>query len=137
LYDQNGVELHCLRKHERPYKLDFLPYHYLLTTVGESGWIKWHDISTGTFVTGSSSGHGPCKVLRHNPHNAVSALGHLNGVVTMWSPASNKALVSMFCHKAPVSDVGFDREGRYIATAGLDGLLKVFHYMNLLIYDID
>lgn len=126
IYDQNGVELHCLRKHDNPYKLDFLPYHYLLTSVGQSGWIKWHDISTGTYITGSSSGHGPCRVLKHNPQNAVSLLGHSNGVVTMWSPASNKCLVSLFCHKSQVTDVAVDREGRYLATAGLDGLLKIW-----------
>ena len=88
IYDHKGIEIHCMKRHERPYKLDFLPYHYLLTTVGHSGWIKWHDVSTGEFVTGYQTGHGPCKVLKHNPINAVSHLGHSNGVVTLWSPAA-------------------------------------------------
>jgi hypothetical protein len=47
IYDYAGVELHCLKKHDRPYRVGFLPYHFLLTTVGHSGWLKWHDISTG------------------------------------------------------------------------------------------
>jgi U3 small nucleolar RNA-associated protein 7 len=125
VYDNKGVEIHCMKRHERPYKLDFLPYHFLLTTVGHSGWIKWHDVSTGDFVAGYATGHGPCKVLTHNPTNAVSHTGHANGVVALWSPASGKALASMFCHKAPVTGVAVDREGKYMATTGLDGYLKV------------
>jgi hypothetical protein len=88
IYDQKGVEIHCMRRHERPYKLDFLPYHYLLTSVGHSGMIKWHDVSTGEYVAGYQTKHGPAKVLKHNPINAVSHVGHSNGVVTLWSPAS-------------------------------------------------
>jgi WD40 repeat protein len=125
VYDNKGVEIHCMKRHERPFKLDYLPYHFLLTTVGHSGWVKWHDVSTGEFVAGYGTGHGPCRVLTHNPTNAVSHLGHSNGVVTLWSPAGGKALVSMFCHKSPVTSIAVDREGRYMATAGLDGYLKV------------
>ena len=90
IYDQKGVEIHCMRRHERPYKLDFLPYHYLLTSIGHSGMIKWHDVSTGEYVAGYQTKHGPAKVLKHNPINAVSHVGHSNGVVTLWSPASGK-----------------------------------------------
>ena len=126
IYDSNGVEIHCLKKHERPYRLGFLPYHYLLTSIGHSGWLKWHDISIGEYVAGFQTGHGPAKVLKHNPHNAVCHVGHNNGVVSLWSPASGKALASMLCHRAPVSDLAVDREGRYMATAGLDGLLKIW-----------
>ena len=125
IYDNKGVEIHCLRNHERPYKLDFLPYHYLLASVGHSGWIKWQDISVGEYVAGYQTGHGPTRVLKKNPHNAVSHVGHSNGVVTLWSPSAGKALVSMFCHKSPVSDLAVDRGGRYMATSGLDGYLKV------------
>ena len=129
-----GVELHCVRKHDRPLKLDFLPYHYLLTTTSQAGWIKWQDISTGVYVAGASIGHGPCRILKHNPHNAVSVCGHTNGVVTFWSPNSSKALASMLTHKAPLTDLAVDREGRYLTTAGLDGLLKVHNACFLYIH---
>lgn len=126
IYDAKGVELHCMRRHERPFRLDFLPYHFLLTTIGHSGWIKWHDISTGQYVSGHSTGFGPSRVLTHNPVNAVSFVGHSNGVVSLWSPAAGKALVSVFAHKSPVSDVAVDAEGRYMVTSGLDGFVKVW-----------
>lgn len=32
IYDQNGVELHCLSKHVEPLYLEFLPYHFLLAS---------------------------------------------------------------------------------------------------------
>jgi len=76
-------------------------------------------------VANHPTGLGPCHVLRHNPHNAVTLLGHGNGVVTMWSPASGKALVSMLCHKAPVTALSCDRGGNYMVTSGMDGMVKV------------
>lgn len=64
--------------------------------------------------------------MTHNPKNAVTHLGHTNGVVSLWSPASGKSLISMFCHKAPLTDLAIDREGRYMATSSLDGYMKVW-----------
>jgi len=125
IYDQQGVEIHCMKRHERPLKLDFLPYHFLLTTIGHSGWIKWHDVSIGEYVAGYATGFGPSRVLRHNPVNGVSHVGHSNGVVTLWSPSAGKALVSVFCHHAPVTDLAVDRAGQYMVTTGQDGFMKV------------
>ena len=126
IYDDQGVEIHCLKGLERTYKLDFLPYHFLMTAVGHSGWIKWQDVSIGQYVAGFQTGHGPARVLTHNPSNAISHVGHGNGVVSLWSPASGKALVSMFCHKSPVLDVAVNREGNYMATSGADSLVKIW-----------
>jgi U3 small nucleolar RNA-associated protein 7 len=126
IYDNRGVEVHCLADHERTHRLDFLPYHYLLVTTGHSGYIKWRDVSTGQMVASYQTGHGPVHVLKHNRVNAVSHVGHSNGVVSLWSPAAGKALVSMFCHKSSVNDVAIDREGIYMATAGMDGMMKIW-----------
>lgn len=126
IYDNKGVEVHCLADHERPYRLDFLPYHYLLVTAGHSGYVKWRDVSTGQMMASYQTGHGPVHVLKHNRVNAVSHVGHSNGVVSLWSPAAGKALVSMFCHKSSINDVAIDREGTYMATAGMDGMMKIW-----------
>lgn len=126
IYDNRGVEIHCMKNHERPYRLDYLPYHYLLTSIGHSGWIKWQDVSIGEAVAGFSTGHGPSWVLKHNRFNGVSHVGHTNGVVSLWSPASGKALVSMFCHKASITDIAIDRSGTYMATAGNDSIMKIW-----------
>ena len=83
-------------------------------------------MSVGQYTAGFQMSHGPTRVLKHNPINAVSHVGHNNGVVSLWSPAVGKPLVTMFCHKSPVTDLAVDLEGRYMATAGLDGYMKVW-----------
>ena len=45
---------------------------------------------------------GPCRVMRHNPHNAVMHLGHSNGMVTLWTPSQKEAVVKQLCHRAPI-----------------------------------
>lgn len=37
IYDKRGLEVHCLREHVEPAALEFLPHHFLLTSVGEPG----------------------------------------------------------------------------------------------------
>lgn len=140
IYDHKGIEIHCLKDHERPFRIDFLPYHYLLTSIGHSGRLKWQDISMGKCIANYQTGHGPSNVLKHNNVNAVSHVGHSNGVVSLWSPAAGKALASIFCHKSPVNDLAIDREGRYMATAGMDGILKLWDlrkYTTLHQYKLD
>lgn len=33
IYDHTGMEVHHLKKHIQPYRLEFLPYHFLLASI--------------------------------------------------------------------------------------------------------
>eukprot|EP00981_Chlorochromonas_danica_P006463 scaffold1401_cov180-Ochromonas_danica.AAC.13 len=126
IYDNQGVEIHCMKKHQHPLALEYLPYHFLLATVGQSGQVKWHDVSTGELVGAHNTSLGSCHIMRQNPANAVMHLGHSNGVVSLWSPTVGKSLASIFTHAAPLTDIAIDRQGMYMATAAMNGQMKVW-----------
>lgn len=37
IYDKRGVEVHCLREHTDVRRLQFLPHHFMLASIGETG----------------------------------------------------------------------------------------------------
>lgn len=99
IYDNNGIEIHCVRRQMDINRLDFLPYHFLLVSVvreinspaiesrdqavfalqNDHGELKYQDVSTGSFVAEYKTKKGPCDVMVHNPYNAIVLLGHHNG----------------------------------------------------------
>ncbi|EGD93653.1 hypothetical protein TESG_01194 [Trichophyton tonsurans CBS 112818] len=107
IYDHSGVEIHCLNKHVEPTHLEFLPYHFLLASVGMSGFLKYTDTST-------------------EPHNAILHVGHQNGTVSLWSPNSQTALVKALVHRGPVRSVAVDKQGRYMVSTGQDQKMAVW-----------
>jgi U3 small nucleolar RNA-associated protein 7 len=126
IYDNAGTELHCLKEHIEANKLEFLPYHFLLASVGNAGYLKYHDTSTGKLVSELKTKLGRCDAMVQNPYNAVMHLGHGNGTVTLWSPTMSSPLVKILCHKGPIQSLAVDASGYYMATAGLDKQLKIW-----------
>ncbi|CEI63066.1 putative U3 small nucleolar RNA-associated protein 7 [Fusarium venenatum] len=126
IYDHNGVELHTLKKHQEVSHMEFLPYHYLLATVGSSGFLKYQDTSTGQLVAEIPTRLGQPCALKQNPWNAVLHVGHQNGAVTLWSPNSSDPLVKLLAHRGPVRDLAVDREGRYMVSTGQDQKMAVW-----------
>ncbi|CAN8103486.1 unnamed protein product [Discula destructiva] len=126
IYDRNGVELHCLKKHVEVSHMEFLPYHFLLTTLGISSNLKYQDVSTGQLVAEyHTKGGAPCSMTQ-NPWNAICHIGHQNGTVSLWSPNSSEPLVKLLAHKGPVRALAVDREGRYMVSAGQDMKMAVW-----------
>jgi U3 small nucleolar RNA-associated protein 7 len=89
--------------------------------------LKYQDTSTGDLVSTHRTRMGACDVMTQNKNNAVIHCGHMNGVVSLWSPASSDYLVKMLCHKgAPVHSVAVDKTGRYMVTGGADSQVKIW-----------
>ncbi|CAG8532493.1 17541_t:CDS:10 [Dentiscutata erythropus] len=126
IYDNNGLEIHRLKKHIEVNKLEFLPYHFLLASVGNAGWLKYQDTSNGKLVAELRTKMGGCDTIAQNPWNAIINLGHTNGTVTLWSPNMSTPLVKMLTHRGPVKAISVDHTGNYMATSGLDGRLKLW-----------
>ncbi|KAL9182276.1 hypothetical protein ACHAXT_012928 [Thalassiosira profunda] len=128
VYDgASGAEVHRMDGHRRVGGMAFLPYHWLLATVGDNGVLQYQDTSTGSLVSQHRTKMGPCGAVRQNPFNSVVHLGHTNGTVTLWSPSSSEYLVKMLCHKgSPITSLAIDRSGRYMATGGGDSKVKIF-----------
>ena len=86
IYDHHGVEIHNLDQHVETTHMEFLPYHFLLATIGNAGWLKWQDTSTGKLVMQVSTKQGTPTAFGQNPYNAILHAGHQNGTVSLWSP---------------------------------------------------
>lgn len=126
IYDNQGIELHCIRRCDRVTRLEFLPFHFLLATTSETGFLTYLDVSVGKIVTALNVRAGRLSVMAQNPYNAVIHLGHSNGTVSLWSPAVKEPLAKILCHRGGVRAVAVDSTGTYMATSGLDHQLKIF-----------
>lgn len=126
IYDKNGCEIHQLKEHVFPNCLEYLPYHWLLASMDRAGILRYHDTSTGELVSTHQSKMGSCKVMRQNPQNAIIHCGHQNGVVSLWSPASNQFLVKTLCHNGPVNDIAIHQNGITMVTTGVDQTIKIW-----------
>lgn len=127
IYDKSGAEVHQLRNHVDPTQLEFLRYHFLLASVGKTGYLKYQDTSTGSVVAEHRTGLGACDVMAQNPQTAILSLGHTNGTVTFWSPSSPQPHAKLLAHRGNLKSLAVDKQqGHYLATAGLDSKVKIW-----------
>ncbi|KAM0672748.1 putative U3 small nucleolar RNA-associated protein 7 [Ordospora colligata] len=130
IYDGQGVEIHCIRDNRGVYKMDYLPYHYLLTTVSRKNILRYQDVSTGKMVSEIQMKDWNIASMKHNTSNGIVHTGNAKGVVNLWSPNSKEYLVKILCHKSTVSSIEIDRTGKYMISSGLDGKVNVWDLRN-------
>eukprot|EP01066_Platyproteum_vivax_P015115 Platyproteum_vivax@DN6719_c0_g1_i1.p1 len=130
LYDNQGMELHCMKKMKNTSCIDFLPYHFLMPGLADGGVLRYLDITTGDIVATKrvkkcySSG-----VMCTNPSNAAVCVGTPQGVVSMWTPNMDEEAVRMMCHRGPITAVACGHSGNNeyaLITGGMDGSWKVW-----------
>lgn len=126
IYDKTGAEIHRMKQHVDSTLLEFLPYHFLLATAGNTGFLKYHDVSTGVLVSEIRTKLGPTQAMKQNPWNAIMHLGHANGTVSLWSPSMSLPLAKIQSSRGPIRDLAIDREGKYMAVSGADKSLKIW-----------
>uniref|UniRef100_A0A1A9WZE3 WD_REPEATS_REGION domain-containing protein n=1 Tax=Glossina brevipalpis TaxID=37001 RepID=A0A1A9WZE3_9MUSC len=126
VYDNQGTELHCVKRMYRVNKMEFLPYHFLLATGNNDGYVSWLDVSIGELVGNFNTNMGGIRMMRHNPANGVLCTGGGKGVVSMWSPKIKEPLAKLLCHATPTSALAVDHKGQHLITAGLDSFVKIW-----------
>ncbi|CAF1249450.1 unnamed protein product, partial [Didymodactylos carnosus] len=132
IYDNQGVELHCLKTMDRTERLEFLPYHFLLVSINSSGYLSYIDVSIGKKVISYPTKIPATRpqVMCQNKSNAIITLGHSGGIVTMWSPNQKEPLVKMLAHKSTIRSITIDQTGNYMATSSVDARLKIWDIRN-------
>jgi len=126
VYDNQGIEVHCVKKMDHVTKLEYLPYHFLLVGGSERGGLTWLDVSVGKIVAETWTRMGSLDVMCQNPATAVIMLGHSKGTVTMWTPSMKEPAAKMLTHRQPVRAVAVDRSGNYMATSATDRSVKIW-----------
>ncbi|XP_078044482.1 WD repeat-containing protein 46 [Augochlora pura] len=131
VYDNQGIELHCLKQMHKVNKLEFLPYHFLLASGSREGYLAWLDVSIGTFVNSCNAKIGCIQAMTQNPTNAVLCVGSSKGVVSMWSPNSRDPLAKMLCHTQAINTIAVHPCGTYMATSCPAKSVKVWDIRQL------
>ncbi|KAF1360025.1 BING4CT-domain-containing protein [Lizonia empirigonia] len=126
IYGGDGVELHQLKNHSEATHLEYLPYHFLLSSISTAGIIRYTDVSTGQSLGELYTKLGQPTAFVQNPHNAILHVGHQKGLVTLWSPNSASPLVKLLPHHGPVRSLAVDKSGTYMVSTSQDRRMSVW-----------
>lgn len=130
-YDNQGTEMHCVKRLFDVNLLEFLPYHFLLASASRQGFLSWLDVSVGELVGHYNSNLGDIRIMKQNPSNGVLCVGGGKGVVSLWSPKVREPLAKLLCHSTPISSLAINSTGQHLVTSGLDNTVKIWDVREL------
>mmetsp|Transcript_13165 Transcript_13165/g.22305 ORF Transcript_13165/g.22305 Transcript_13165/m.22305 type:complete len:376 (-) Transcript_13165:20-1147(-) len=132
IYDNQGIELHQIKDHLEPCKLEYLPYHYLLCSASKLGFLKYIDITSGKEVAECKTKRGEPLCLSKNQQNGVMVTGHSSGEALMWTPnMASTPVVKILAHvSSPLTSVSVSSCGKYMVTTGKDSRFKIWDIRN-------
>lgn len=130
-YDNQGTEMHCVKRLFDVNLMEFLPYHFLLASASRQGYLSWLDVSIGELVGNFNSKLGDIRIMRQNPANGVLCVGGGKGVVSLWSPKVREPLAKLLCHSTPLSALAVNFNGQQLVTSGLENTVKVWDLREL------
>ncbi|VEL36156.1 unnamed protein product [Protopolystoma xenopodis] len=140
IYDNQGLELHCLKRLNCIKKLEFLIHHFILVAGSANGFLYYLDASIGEIVASYPTHLGSLNVLKQVPSSGVITTGHPSGCICFWTPSVAKSPVAkIFAHSAPVKALAADGIGNYLASSGGDRKLRLWDLRNTLqpVIDVD
>lgn len=130
VYDNQGVEIHCLKSSNNVNKMVYLPHHFLLSTINAHGYLQYIDISIGKEISMCHTNEHNLNVICSNPSNGVIHLGHGNGTVSLWTPNQKSYIAKMLCHRSNVISTAITPDGNYMATSSQDCSVKLWDLRN-------
>lgn len=129
IYNQDGVEVHCCRENRKAFKLEFLPYHFLLVSLSSEKFLRYQDTSTGQIIANIfTKENNLC--MTQNKKDALIYLGNDKGLVSLWSPNSKEYLCKIFCAKGTINSIEVEKNGLYFITSSTDKSLNIFDIRN-------
>uniref|UniRef100_A0A336MNP4 CSON003428 protein n=1 Tax=Culicoides sonorensis TaxID=179676 RepID=A0A336MNP4_CULSO len=131
IYDNKGIQLHCVKRMNAVNFLEFLPYHFLLAAGNDEGYLSWLDISIGEIVSQFNSKLGSVSNMCQDKSTGVLFTGDAKGIVSLWSPSVKEQLAYVSCHSTPISALAVNPNGNTFMTSDINRSLKVWDLRKL------
>jgi WD40 repeat protein len=87
--------------------------------------VQLWDLSTATALRALKP-VGPARRIAFAPDGATLAVGQLNGTVSVFDTATGRLLASSRGHEGTIFGLGVSPDGKLLATAGADGMVKLW-----------
>ena len=134
IYSTNGSEVHCLRDSMQTGVrfLEYLPFHYLLAGLNETGKLTYVDVSIGKQIAQISTAQGSPQCMTQSSGTGLLMSGHTNGCVSVWQPTMKTPALKLLSHFGNVTALAVHPLNPHLlVTSGQDMKLKIWDIRNV------